>query len=460
MIAIGSEKKNYKFVIMAILLTTCCFLTYYFHWVLEIGTVFTHFFYVPIILASLWWKRRGLVVATFLAALLIFSQFFSRVDVLAVDNYLRAATFIVIAFVVAVLSEHIAKAESKAKLAYQELDQIFNTAADGMCVINKDFNLLRINKAFSTLCGVGMDEAKGKKCYEVFRDPHCRTDDCLLSRILSGEACVEGEVEKERPDGTRIPCIVAVTPYRRPDGELAGIVELVKDITDLKQTEKELRHSEAQLRLLSQRAINNQEEERARIARELHDELGQELTAFKIEAVSLAERLGNPGVGDRAWKLVNLADQLIETVHRTAANLRPEILDKLGLVRAIQWYAEDFERHTGISCPIDVIDVEDEDITNRKGVATNAYRILQEALTNVLRHAKATQAKVRISKNHNKLVICISDNGVGMDVNKLTDELALGILGMRERASVIGGTLSIKSHPSKGTKVTACLPLS
>ncbi len=133
------------------------------------------------------------------------------------------------------------QAEKKTKLAYLELNQIFNTAADGMRLIDKDFNVLRVNETFSTLSGVSRDEATGEKCHEVFRGPMCFTPDCPLTRILGGEKRVEYEVEKERKDGTKIPCIVTGTPFRGPGDEIVGIVEDFKDITTHKQAEEALR---------------------------------------------------------------------------------------------------------------------------------------------------------------------------------------------------------------------------
>ena len=133
------------------------------------------------------------------------------------------------------------QAEEKTKLAYVELNQIFNTAADGMRLIDKDFNVLRVNDTFSTLSGVSRDEATGKKCHEVFHGPMCFTPDCPLTRILGGEKRVEYEVEKERKDNIKIPCIVTGTPFQGPDGELIGIVEDFKDITIHKQAEEALR---------------------------------------------------------------------------------------------------------------------------------------------------------------------------------------------------------------------------
>ncbi|MBW1740730.1 MAG: PAS domain S-box protein [Deltaproteobacteria bacterium] len=132
------------------------------------------------------------------------------------------------------------RSEKATKLAYAELNQIFETAADGMCVIDKDFNVLRVNESFSALSGVSKAQAIGKKCHEVFRGPLCHTPKCTLTRILGGEERVECETEKERKDGIRIPCILSATPFRGSDGKLIGIVEDFKDITDRKQAEEEL----------------------------------------------------------------------------------------------------------------------------------------------------------------------------------------------------------------------------
>ena len=132
------------------------------------------------------------------------------------------------------------RAEEAAKLADVQLDQIFETAADGMCVIDRDFSVIRVNEAFSALCGLSKDEAEGKKCHEVFAGPLCHTPSCALTRILGGEERVECDVEKERNDGTRIPCILTGTPFRGPGGELIGIVEDLKEITERKRAEEDV----------------------------------------------------------------------------------------------------------------------------------------------------------------------------------------------------------------------------
>lgn len=229
------------------------------------------------------------------------------------------------------------------------------------------------------------------------------------------------------------------------------------DITDRKRNEDALKRSESQLRLLSQRIIKVQEAERARIARDLHDQLGQELVFLKIKAQSLAEQLGGASLAyDPVLELVNLIEQVKATSRRIALSIRPGILDDLGLVRAAQWYAGEFEQRTSIAC---FLDAPDDDIEISRTVATAAYRIIQEALTNVYKHAKATEVSINMRMTGKMLVMQISDNGTGFDSSRLSEGTSLGLLGMRERARLVGGSMRISSTQGKGTSILARLPL-
>lgn len=212
-----------------------------------------------------------------------------------------------------------------------------------------------------------------------------------------------------------------------------------------------------QLRLLSGSIMVNQEKERSAIARELHDELGQVLTALRMDAVWLSNRLKatDTQAAERTLTMCDLIDKTIEEVRNMAIRLRPGILDDLGLVDALEWYTTDFERRTGITCVFEHLNVPSINDT----VATAAYRITQEALTNVARHAFASHAKVALRSDEGLLTLMAIDNGKGFDTSRLSETEALGVAGMRERAGLVGGVLEVQSQPGKGTRVNFIVPL-
>jgi two-component system sensor histidine kinase UhpB len=239
-------------------------------------------------------------------------------------------------------------------------------------------------------------------------------------------------------------------------GQPVGIVGAVRDITERKTYEQALERSESQSRLLSQRVLQVQEDERARIARDLHDQLGQELVYLRIKAQSLAEQMGDlPDAYEALVELVKLIDQTRSTSHRIAESVSPPILDDMSLVRAVRLCAGEFSKHSSIACYVDV-SIDNPSVP--KEVATAAYRILQEALTNVWKHAHASEVHVSIGKTRKTLVLRISDNGVGLD-STVPDKSSLGLVGMRERARLAGGSVRITNRRSGGAQVVARLPL-
>ncbi len=197
------------------------------------------------------------------------------------------------------------------------------------------------------------------------------------------------------------------------------------------------------------------EQERKRIAREIHDELGQALTALRIDVAWLSERVSRDGtVGERLQSMSNILDNTVESVRRIAAHLRPGLLDDLGLAASIEWLADQITARSGIRCRI-AMDHGSLDLNERLSVCV--YRIVQEALTNVARHSEASEVEVGIQEVENSLLVEISDNGVGFDPE--TRKYSYGLLGIRERAQMLGGTVEVTSRPDEGTSVMASFPL-
>jgi PAS domain S-box-containing protein len=218
-----------------------------------------------------------------------------------------------------------------------------------------------------------------------------------------------------------------------------------------------LKKAQDQLRRLSAGIMASQEKERSAIARELHDELGQVLTALRMDSVWLQERLkkSDAEASQRALTMCQLIDKNIEDVRGMAFRLRPGVLDDLGLVDALDWYTTDFERRTEITCVFETDPVPPLSET----MATAAYRITQEAITNVARHASASRVEVALRSRNSTLTLAIVDDGCGFNPRELSDSEGLGVAGMRERASLVGGTLEVHSEPEKGCRVLFKVPV-
>jgi signal transduction histidine kinase len=232
----------------------------------------------------------------------------------------------------------------------------------------------------------------------------------------------------------------------------------VEDITVRKRAEEELRISREQLRSLSAYLESAREEERMYIAREIHDELGQMLTALKMELFCLSGKI--PGdkeaLLDKTKAMSDLIDAAIKTVQRISTALRPILLDDLGLAAAIEWQAEEFQKRTGISCEL-VSDTEELFIDRNVSIAF--YRILQEALTNIVRHADANKVNVTfINRPWNKLMLEVGDNGKGITEAQISSTRAFGLTGIRERVYLLGGEVKITGNEGKGTTLKVEIP--
>lgn len=233
---------------------------------------------------------------------------------------------------------------------------------------------------------------------------------------------------------------------------------LEKEVEERKQAEIKITESGNKLRRLTNQLQSIREEEKTRIAREVHDELGQTLTALKMELACLAHDVNKSsnGVPQRIQSMTQLIDSTIEAVQRIATELRPQILDVLGLSEAIRWETREFEKRTGIDCEINV---SPEKIVLERNLSTTLYRIYQEAMTNVARHSNARHVTINLQESNNEIVLEIIDDGRGIQKQEIFNSQSLGLLGLQERARALDGDTIIEGSPTSGTTVRAVIPV-
>jgi signal transduction histidine kinase len=233
---------------------------------------------------------------------------------------------------------------------------------------------------------------------------------------------------------------------------------VIRNITERKQAEAQLMATTERLRALSARINSAREEERTNIAREVHDELGQLLTALRMDVFWLDKRLpaDEEQARSKLREMLELIDVSISTVRRISRELRPGVLDELGLAEALRWQLQSFHYRTGMEC---TFTSSEEDLVVDHARSTALFRIFQEALTNITRHARATEVRVALTCGPESLLLEISDNGVGMEGEKVNQTESLGILGMKERANIFGGEVSLSGEKGRGTTVKVSIPL-
>ena len=279
--------------------------------------------------------------------------------------------------------------------------------------------------------------------------------DYLAACFRNSEVTSLSEFRFRRADGGW--CNMEVIGNNRLNDPSVGRIMLnCRDITERKRAEEQLRSSREQLRNLSAYLQSMREEERTNIAREIHDELGQVLTALKMDASWLGTKYREFGpIVEKTKSMADLIDSTIRTVKRICTELRPGVLDDLGLVAAIEWQAEEFQKRTGIDCNVSFYP---NDIILDGERSTTIFRILQETLTNVIRHAEATKVRVLLERGDGRLLLRVEDNGKGITKSQISAHSSFGLIGIRERARFLGGEVRIEGSEGKGTTVTVSLP--
>jgi PAS domain S-box-containing protein len=238
--------------------------------------------------------------------------------------------------------------------------------------------------------------------------------------------------------------------------KIASLEGYLSDITDRKKAEEELKNSLDQLHKVAQHIEEVRENERVTISRELHDDLGQALTAVKIDLASIKQEVTDMSTVLKINKTSALVSDTIKTVQRITSQLRPQIIDDLGLETAIEWYTKEFEQRNRINIFLDI----DSSLVIAPDVSLIIFRIMQEALTNIARHSKANSVVIKLFKTREKVDFSVSDNGVGITEDMINSTKSFGIINMKERAASLGGTLKIYREEGRFTIINLVFPLS
>lgn len=341
---------------------------------------------------------------------------------------------------------------------------ILESAMDAVITVDESQKVVLFNRAAEVMFGCTREAALGGTLERFLPERFRRTHQGYVQRF--GEAGVTNRrmgyntvLWALRGDGTEFPIEASISQARADGRRLFTVV--LRDVTRRKEAEDALRQSEIDLRALSARVLEAREDEKTAIARELHDELGQQLTALKMDLAWVRERIGadHAGIGGKLAEMNALLDATVKSTRRIATDLRPLMLDDLGLADAAEWLVEDFAKRSGIECEFALGEAIASHIVDRP-VATALYRILQESLTNVARHAGARQVRVSLDIEGAEAALVVEDDGRGIADADRSKTLSFGLKGMRERAHYLGGSAAIEAMAQGGTRVAVRLPIS
>jgi PAS domain S-box-containing protein len=339
---------------------------------------------------------------------------------------------------------------------------ILDSAMDSIITVDKNQRVVLFNDAAEAMFGWRRDEAMGTALDnfipERFRHVHAAHverfgETRTAARRMGGSLRI---VTGLRRNGDEFPIDASISQIE--DSGKRFYTVILRDITARLASEEALRRSRDELQALGAAAHMTREQEKSRFARELHDELGQLLTMLQMDVAWCKEALpyGNEALDTRLDRMEQLLKSTIAATRRIAADLRPLMLDDLGLVPSLEWLVENFSQRTGIAC---TLSVGEDELALPKAHASAIFRIVQESLTNIAKHAEASHAEIALERDEDELVVRVADDGVGFSPQAPRKPGSLGLFGLRERASLMGGEASIISAPGEGTSIVVRLPV-
>jgi PAS domain S-box-containing protein len=339
------------------------------------------------------------------------------------------------------------------ELAVAQLAGLLDSAMDAIITVDESQRVVLYNRAAEKTFGFAAAEMRGQplerlipRRYAGSHADHVRRfgDTGVSSRRMSGSTIVYGL----RANGEEFPVDASISQLQTPQGKLYTVI--LRDVTERVRAQQELA-------MFAAESAGVREQEKSRIARELHDELAQSLTALKMDTIWVREQLRQDpqALEAKLGDMLAMLDAAVASTRRIAADLRPLVLDDLGLVPAIEWAAQNFSQRTGVPCELDV----DESLELQEPYATAVFRIVQESLANVAKHAHASRVRVRVAREGEDMVLRVEDDGTGFRVSDPRKPQSLGLAGLRERAHLLRGAVAILSEPGSGTVVEARIPV-
>jgi PAS domain S-box-containing protein len=378
-------------------------------------------------------------------------HFFDEEEVRMLDEVVRDISFTLEIFEKEELRK---KAEKGLRIEKQFSDSIINMLPGIFYMYDERLQFQRWNNRFEEVSGYSPTEFTEMTVLDFFQDKQREMIRQKTEAVFVTGYC-DVEAELTTRGGNNIPFYFSGTRITYRDKPC--VLGIGFDISRLKDAQNLLRQSEEDLRDLASSLQNVREEERAAIAREIHDELGQQLTAIKLDVSWLDRKIaGDIVIKDRITGVLAMLTEMIQSIRRISTQLRPSILDDLGLLEALKWLARDFQKRTGIRIELDC---PEESLKVEPAVTTGLFRIFQETLTNIARHAEATDVSAKLYMEDERLVLTIADNGKGFDPAAAKKKKTLGLLGMKERTLMMKGAYEIDSQPGKGTSLRFMIPL-